>query len=135
MDVARLCAVAFRPLVLIVDDDPDARAIHGLVLSKRGFRTMEAADGAAAIDAAVVATPDLILMDASMPSMSGPEAAQRLRRDLRTFAIPIVMLTGFSSAGGEPLAECCDVCISKPISARDLVATVTSALEATKSHR
>jgi CheY-like chemotaxis protein len=117
------------PLVLIVDDDSDARATHAEILRQRGFRTAAAADGETGIDMAVVARPDVILMDCSMPGMSGSEAAERLKRDARTRAIPIVMLTGFApSTRITASARDCDAYITKPSTADVVAATLRSVL-------
>lgn len=118
-----------RPLVLIVDDDPDARAIHADVLRQRGFRSAEAADGESGIEAAIAATPDVILMDCAMPGMSGADAARRLKRDRRTCAIPIVMLTGFAASTRPGESSCdCDAYITKPSSADSIAATLRAIL-------
>jgi CheY-like chemotaxis protein len=116
------------PLVLIVDDDPDARAIHAEILGRRGFRSAEADDGETGIEMAIAAMPDVILMDCSMPGMSGSEAAQRLKHDVRTQAIPIVMLTGFASP---PLSESSsdyDAYLTKSCTADAIAATLRSVL-------
>jgi two-component system phosphate regulon response regulator PhoB len=117
------------PLVLIVDDDPDARAVHAEILDRRGFRTVEASDGESGIETAIAARPDVILMDYSMPGMSGVEAAQRLKRDERTQKIPIVMLTGFTpSSPPRGSSPDCDAYVTKPSTADDLAATLLSVL-------
>jgi CheY-like chemotaxis protein len=117
------------PLVLIVDDDHDARAIHAEILRHRGFRTSNAEDGEACIRMAVAATPDVILMDGSMPGMSGFETAQQLKSDARTRAIPIVMLTGFARpTRTSESSPSCDAYITKPSTADDIAATLRSVL-------
>jgi CheY-like chemotaxis protein len=136
------------PLVLIVDDDSDARTIYIEILNSRGFRTIEAANGEAAIEMAVREHPDVILMDGSMPGMSGQDAALRLRGDRLTHAIPIVMLSGSmpppraaaaadaasKSRGGSPTTPpSWDAYITKPCSADDITATLRSVLS--KSER
>jgi two-component system phosphate regulon response regulator PhoB len=122
---------ASRPLVLIVDDDFDARAIHAELLRLGGFRTAEADDGETGIEMAASARPDVILMDYSMPGMSGLEAAQHMKRDVRTRAIPIVMLTGFgSSARTRASSPVCDAYIVKPSMPDEVAATLRSVLTA-----
>jgi CheY-like chemotaxis protein len=131
---AKVLAVSRRrcaqlPLVLIVDDDPDARAIHAEILRQRGFRSAEADDGETGIEMAIAAMPDVILMDCSMPGMSGSEAAQRLKHDVRTHAIPVVMLTGFASSARPGESSCdCDAYITKPSTAEAIAATLRSVM-------
>jgi two-component system, cell cycle response regulator DivK len=137
-----------RPLVLIVDDDPDARTIYAEILGSRGFRTIEAADGEIAIEMAVEGHPDVILMDGSMPSMSGHEAALRLKGDRRTRAIPIVILSGSNTPPpmgasetlerSSPYARYApyspwDAYMTKPSSIDNIEATLRSVLSATES--
>ena len=81
------------PLVLIVDDNVDAREMYAIYLAHAGFRTAEAADGETAIEMAVRDRPAVILMDATMPKMDGWEAARRLKADAATRSIPLIMLT------------------------------------------
>lgn len=119
--------VAFRPLVLIVDDDEDARAICAEVLQARGFRSAGAKDGETAIEMTIALSPDVILMDGAMPGMSGFETAQRLKRDVRTTAIPIVMLTGFTRSAGESSCDY-DAYLPKPSTADAIAVTLRTAL-------
>ena len=81
------------PLILVVDDNLDAREMYCMYLEHDGFRCVECADGVSAIEAAEANHPDLILMDATMPGIDGWEATRRLKGNPATTAIPIVMLT------------------------------------------
>jgi two-component system cell cycle response regulator DivK len=81
------------PLVLIVDDNVDAREMYAIYLEHAGFRAAEAEDGEAAIEMARRDRPAVILMDATMPRMDGWEAARRLKADDDTKTIPLIMLT------------------------------------------
>jgi CheY-like chemotaxis protein len=81
------------PLVLIVDDNIDAREMYAVYLEHAGFRALEAADGETAIDMARRDRPAIILMDATMPKLDGWEAARRLKADVGTRSIPLIMLT------------------------------------------
>ena len=86
------------PLVLIVDDNVDAREMYAMYLEHEGFRSAEAADGHSAIDRAKRDKPDLILMDATMPHLDGWEAARALKADADTKGIPLIMLTAHAFA-------------------------------------
>jgi two-component system cell cycle response regulator DivK len=86
------------PLVLIVDDNLDAREMYALYLQHAGFQALEADDGEAAIELARRDRPAVILMDATMPKLDGWEAARRLKGDDATKAIPLIMLTAHAFA-------------------------------------
>ena len=83
-----------KPLVLVVDDYAAAREMYAEYLEFSGFRVAEAKNGAEALDKAFALTPDVILMDLSLPVMDGWEATRRLKADERTRGIPVVALTG-----------------------------------------
>jgi two-component system, cell cycle response regulator DivK len=78
------------PLVLIVDDNERNRRLSGEVLRAAGFRTIEAATGAAGIALAADRMPDVILLDIELPDMNGADVARELRREARTARIPVV---------------------------------------------
>ena len=81
------------PLILIVDDNLDAREMYGMYLQHEGFRWAEAVNGQDAITQTQLEKPSLILMDATMPRMDGWEAVKILKRDQVTKDIPLIMLT------------------------------------------
>lgn len=82
------------PLVLVVEDDADARDMYEVLLEGAGFRVAAAANGLEGIDKARALRPQLILMDLSLPAIDGFEASRRLKEDTSTREIPIVALTG-----------------------------------------
>lgn len=82
------------PLVLVVEDDADAREMYEVLLGGSGFRVACADNGVKALDQARAARPDLIVMDLSLPALDGVEASRRLKADPATRHIPIVALTG-----------------------------------------
>jgi CheY-like chemotaxis protein len=79
-------------------------------LCMKGFRVSKARDGTEGVERALDLQPDLILMDLWLPRMSGWEATQRLKLDERTKHIPVLVVTGHSSA---PPLEC-DGLLTKP---------------------
>ena len=89
-----------RPLVLIVDDSDDNRTMYAEFLSFSGFRVVEAADGADAIEKATRLLPDVIVTDLVLPITDGWEATRRLKDSAATGHIPIVALSGNSSESG-----------------------------------
>ena len=122
---------AQRPCVLLVDDYPDAREMYSEYLDFAGFDVVEAANGMEALARAVDASPDIILMDLSLPVMDGWEATRRLKADRRTAGIPVVALTGHALAGISDGAKQagCDAFVTKPCLPEDLVREICRILD------
>ena len=80
--------------ILIVEDSKDARDVYEVWLSMKGFSVIVAGDGQEGLDKALQLRPDLIIMDLSLPVISGWEAIRRLKADTRTGHIPVLILTG-----------------------------------------
>jgi len=114
------------PLILVVDDYEDAREMYAEYLRFCGFRVAEARNGNEALEQAFALTPDLILMDLSLPGMDGWEATRQLKADERTRQIPVVALTGHALAGASEGAKRagCDSFVTKPCLPDDLVVEV-----------
>ena len=79
--------------VLVVDDVAEIRELWRLWLTFWGFSVQEARNGAEAVQKAVAAPPDLVLMDLWMPVLDGLEAMKQLREDERTAHVPVVALS------------------------------------------
>jgi CheY-like chemotaxis protein len=88
--------------VLIVDDNPDLRRMLGDLLERRGYTISVAATGKEAIQRAISAKPDLVLLDIKLPDMSGTDAARALLKNPQTAQIPIV---GCSASWGPEWRE------------------------------
>ncbi len=115
----------------MVDDEPDVLDLVTYNLGLAGFQTETAGDGAEALRKARSSAPDLILLDLMLPEMDGLEVCKLLRRDTKTSAIPIIMLTARASeidriVGLELGAT--DY-VPKPFSPRELVLRVKRRLE------
>jgi two-component system, cell cycle response regulator DivK len=82
------------PLILVVDDNLDAREMYAMYLEYEGFRVLEAQNGHEAVEKARADRPSLVLMDASMPRLDGWDAVKILKADPKTSGIPVLMLTG-----------------------------------------
>jgi DNA-binding response OmpR family regulator len=80
--------------ILIVEDDPDARKVLGLILKLDGFEVAAVPGGREAIQFLQADKPDLILLDVIMPAMDGFELCRWLRANPNTARLPIVMLSG-----------------------------------------
>jgi two-component system, cell cycle response regulator DivK len=120
-----------RPRVLLVDDYPDAREMYTEYLEFSGFDVVEAGNGMEALQKAVDASPDIILMDLSLPVMDGWEATRRLKADARTASIPVVALTGHALAGISEGAKKagCDAFVTKPCLPEELVREIRRILD------
>lgn len=81
------------PSVLVVDDTPANLSLLCGTLKERGYRVRPVPSGDLALDAAWSDTPDLVLLDISMPEMDGFEVCRRLKADPRSAEIPVVFLT------------------------------------------
>jgi DNA-binding response OmpR family regulator len=123
-------AVKPRPMILIADDDEDILELVRLRLTRSGYDTVIARNGAEALEAARERSPDLALLDVSMPAMNGYEVTAAMKRDPITKDIPVILLTaraqtadvanGFR-AGAEDY-------ITKPFSPQALQIRVAAAL-------
>jgi CheY-like chemotaxis protein len=123
------------PLVLVVDDFEDNRAMYAEFLGFSGYRVVQAANGKEALEFARELRPDAIVMDLSLPVMDGWEATRRLKADESTRGIPIVALTGHTLPG--PSAEAkeagCDAVLVKPCLPDRLVSKLEELLSSSPS--
>ena len=103
--------------ILLVEDNELNHDMLSRRLTRRGFQVVIAVDGAQGVALALAESPDLILMDMSLPVMDGWEAAQRLKAAPKTQVIPIIALTAHAMAGDreKALAAGCDDYDTKPI--------------------
>lgn len=85
-------------LVLIVDDSAENLNVLSSALISEGLEVAVACDGEEAIELASRAQPDLILLDALMPGLSGFEACRRLKADAATRSIPVIFMTALAEA-------------------------------------
>ena len=82
--------------ILVAEDDPASRELLVEVLEGLGYQVVEACDGAEALEKAVEARPDLILLDIQMPRLDGFAVVRQLRADSRFAALPILALTAYA---------------------------------------
>jgi len=103
-----------QPLVLIVDDDVDARMIYSTYLRAMGCVVFTAPDGMAAVEKAEALLPDLIVIDLAMPRLDGWLASRQLKSSTGTRAIPILALSAVETAHDSAHAAGCVAFLSKP---------------------
>lgn len=113
--------------ILVVDDEADIRKIVRLLLQKKGFSVIEAANGVSAVEAVAANDVDVIIMDIMMPKMSGVEATVEIRK---ISTAPILFLTAKSLDADKESAYLSggDDYLVKPFSAAELVLRVESLL-------
>jgi two-component system, cell cycle response regulator DivK len=100
--------------VLIADDEPDLRVMLGDFLQASGFQTLVACNGLEALQKALQESPDLLVLDLSMPGMNGWDVAKAIRQ--KQSRLPIIAFTAHALIGEEEKARAagCDCYISKP---------------------
>ena len=112
--------------ILLVDDHEDSRIIYRVALRHAGFSVVECTDGESAVRSARQESPDLILMDLSLPVLDGWEATRILKADDRTRHIPIVALTANALSSDRARAGelSFDGFLTKPVSPRHVVSEI-----------
>ncbi len=116
------------PLVLMVDDDPDVRALLRDVLHIGGFRVIEACRVLEGVELARQRQPDVITMDLMLPDLDGFEAIRLLREQPETRDTPVVVLSAIEVEPGDPRVLGATVCLAKPFSSPDLLKAIRSRL-------
>jgi len=120
--------------VLVADDDHINRALVHSILKKEGCQVIEARSGEEAVEKALFALPDLIVMDIMMPGMGGVEALHRIRQNKVTCHIPVIALTAMAMRNDREklLIDGFDVYISKPLNIHVLIDQVRHLLHKEK---
>ncbi len=116
--------------ILIVDDDPDLRALARVALVKAGFTVAEASGGEEALEIAGEDPPAMIVLDVLMPGLDGIEVLRRLRELPATRNVPVLMLTALDSEESIRIGfdlGCADY-VTKPFSMPQLTARVRACL-------
>jgi CheY-like chemotaxis protein len=118
---------ASRRCVLVVDDDFDIREVMRELLCAEGYAVLTAADGSEALTALRAGTrPDVLLLDLTMPEVSGIEVIDVLRKDESLRAIPVVVCS--VNRGYDPDDLGVHSVLRKPVAIDDLLEAVKKAL-------
>jgi CheY-like chemotaxis protein len=118
------------PKILLVEDNEMNRDMLSRRLERRGYQVVIAVDGEQGMAMARSEAPDLILMDMSLPTLDGWEAARRLKAAPETRAIPIIALTAHAMVGDREKAieAGCDDYDTKPVEFQRLVEKIQGIL-------
>jgi DNA-binding response OmpR family regulator len=116
--------------VLVVDDEPNIVLSLEFLMQQAGFEVVTAEDGEDALARVADAPPDLILLDISLPGISGFDVLEQLRHDPQHARLPIIMLTahGREVEREKGLALGADDYVTKPFSTQALVEKVKALL-------
>ena len=118
--------------ILLVEDNEMNRDMLTRRLERKGFEVVIAIDGQAGIDMAASSSPDIILMDLSLPVIDGWEATRQIKANPATQSIPVIALTAHAMAGDEQkaLKAGCDNYDTKPIDLKRLLGKIDNLLGA-----
>ncbi len=117
--------------ILIVDDERDIVKALMIRLQGAGYEVVAAFDGAQGVFMAHKEKPDLIILDIRMPAGNGFSVAQRLKRSMHTFTIPVIFLTGSPEKNAEDKAMALGArfYVKKPYDPEELLDAIKRALE------
>jgi len=121
--------------ILVVDDVPENVRLLEAVLEAHGYDVVTAASGQAALDLALSASPDLVLLDVMMPPPDGLAVCKQLRQWEETAVLPVIMLT--ASEGSEKttaIAAGADDFIPKPFNRDELLTRIRSLIRIKRYH-
>ena len=115
--------------ILIVEDHPTMREAMRLVLEGEGFDIDEASDGDQALAAVESERPDLVLLDMSIPGISGPDVLAAVRRDPGNSKVRVIVVTATGEEGrAAAMAGGADHYFTKPFSPIALLQAVEEVL-------
>lgn len=117
--------------ILIVDDSEDMRTLLGQVLEGEGYTLFFAEDGNMAVAQAVAHQPNIILMDMSLPGITGWEAVEQLRKMPDFQHTPIIAVTAYVTKADEERAKAvgCDAHLGKPFDIMEVLDTIDGLLQ------
>lgn len=119
-----------KPVILIVDDDPDLAMIMRMILTHAGFEAHACLSGQEALDWLAARTPDLILLDLMMPDINGFTILRKVRASESIKNLPVVILTAKADQKTrlESQSAGADAFLTKPINSKSLIEYVRRAL-------
>jgi len=123
--------VQHNKTILIVDDSEDMRTLLGQVLEGEGYTLFFAEDGNMAVAQAVAHQPNIILMDMSLPGITGWEAVEQLRKMPDFQHTPIIAVTAYVTKADEERAKAvgCNAHLGKPFDIMEVLDTIDGLLQ------
>jgi len=117
--------------ILLVEDNEMNRDMLSRRLARHGYEIIIAIDGVEGIEKALSESPDIILMDMSLPVVNGWEATRQLKSAQETSNIPVIALTAHAMAGDRERAlnAGCDDYDTKPVELDRLIGKITTLLD------
>ncbi len=121
--------------ILLVEDNEMNRDMLSRRLMRSGYEVVLAVDGEQGVSLAKSASPDLVLMDMSLPVLDGWEATRRLKGDSATSEMPVIALTAHAMAGDQEKARQagCDDFDTKPVEYARLLSKIEGLLAKRKA--
>ena len=118
--------------ILLVEDNEMNRDMLSRRLTRKGYEVVMAVDGQQAVEMAGSESPDLILMDMSLPIMDGWEASRKIKGEAKTGQIPIIALTAHAMQGDREKAmeAGCNDYDTKPVDLKRLLGKMETLLGA-----
>jgi CheY-like chemotaxis protein len=115
-------ATATSPVVVVVEDSDEIRALMAIVLRKDGYKVFEARDGIVGLALVKLKRPDLVLSDVQMPGMTGFELVVAVRQDPDIATTPVILLTALQERSDmrQGMTAGADDYITKPFTPREL---------------
>jgi DNA-binding response OmpR family regulator len=112
--------------VQLVEDEPNIVVTLTYLLERAGFDVSTTTDGETALNAALAAPPDVMILDVALPVLSGIEVLRQLRADARGRHVPVVMLTakGRKTDRESAIGSGANIYLTKPFSNAELIAAV-----------
>jgi adenylate cyclase len=121
--------------ILVVDDVPENVRLLEAVLAAHGYEVVSATDGQTALDLALSAKPDLVLLDVMMPQPDGLAVCRRLRQQEETAVLPVIMLTASEGSEKTTAIEAgADDFLPKPFNREELLTRIRSLLRIKRYH-
>lgn len=121
--------------ILIVEDEESLLKLETILLTVKGFEVITAFTGQMAIEKIGVEPFDLVLLDIMLPDVDGFEVCRQIRKDPRTAAVPIIMLTGKKAQDDHDRGVLCgaNAYLVKPFKSAMIIAEINRLLPSSKA--
>jgi len=118
-----------KPVVVLAEDNDDARRIYSLILRHHGYQVEEVTTGSEAVEVTRSLLPSLVLMDIGLPELDGWQASRMLKADPATCGIPLIAFSARIDSTSDLIGRpTFDGFILKPVSPKELAGRVAAYL-------